>query len=114
MPKKIFINHYVAEAWGLNTKLLNYKKDLLQVALKTAQALNLTVLKSFIHQFEPHGLSLILVISESHLAIHTWPEFDYMNVDILSCSRKADLKDLKEVLKEYFKPTKVSIQKVRY
>lgn len=110
----IFLDHWVVEAWGIKSKLLIDPDLLLKTTLKLAKSLKLTVVNSYIHQFQPHGLSLVLIIAESHLAIHTWPEYNYMHIDVVSCSKKADLSNLEQVLKKEFKPEKIIIQKIEY
>lgn len=116
MPKaaRVFIDHHIAQLWGVDHQLLNHEGQLLRAALNIAQQLKLTVVKSFVHQFEPHGLSVVLVIGESHLAIHTWPELGYLHIDTLSCSKKADLTKLQEVLQQQFQPTRITSQKIDY
>lgn len=47
-----------------------------------------TVVQSCFHKFSPHGLSGVVVIAESHLAAHTWPEHNAMCLDLFSCSDK--------------------------
>ena len=47
-----------------------------------------TVVQSCFHQFSPYGLSGVVVIAESHLAAHTWPEHNAMCLDLFSCSDK--------------------------
>src|SRR5437868_1758541 len=110
----VFIEHFVAQLWNINPKILNSRKLLKAASLAIAKDLKLTVVKTFIHKFEPHGLSLILVISESHLAIHTWPELSYMNVDILSCSKETNLSKLSDVLKKEFEGAKIICQEIKY
>lgn len=110
----IFLDHWVVEAWGIKAKLLIDPNLLLKTTLKLAKGLKLTVVNSYIHQFQPHGLSLILIIAESHLAIHTWPEYNYMHIDVVSCSRKADLSKLEKSLRQHLKPERLSCQKIKY
>ena len=43
-----------------------------------------TIVRDVFHQFSPHGISGVVVIAESHLAIHTWPEHGYAAVDLFS------------------------------
>ena len=47
-----------------------------------------TVVQTCFHKFSPHGLSGVVVIAESHLAVHTWPEHNAMCLDLFSCSDK--------------------------
>lgn len=111
---QVYIDHHIAQLWGVNGEVLRNKRELLKAAQKTCRSLNLAIINYYIHQFKPHGLSLILIISESHFAIHTWPEFGYMHVDILSCSKNSKLARLKSVLKKEFKPQKLHCQKLNY
>lgn len=53
-----------------------------------AKAIDATVLSGHFHQFEPHGVSGVLVISESHFAVHTWPELGYAAIDLFTCGAK--------------------------
>ena len=50
-----------------------------------ARAIGATVLSGHFHQFEPHGVSGALIISESHFAVHTWPEHGYAALDLFTC-----------------------------
>ena len=56
------------------------------LALEAAQLAKVTVLHEHTHQFSPHGLSTVLVLAESHLAIHTWPEHGFLSLDLFSCA----------------------------
>lgn len=71
-----------------------------------------TVLHSYMHQFEPHGVSGVVVLSESHISIHTWPERNYAAVDVFMCG-DCDPYDSIHRMKEYFKTTNISISEVR-
>ncbi len=52
---------------------------------EAARRAGATIVATTFHQFNPMGLSGVVVISESHLSIHTWPEYGYAAVDIFSC-----------------------------
>lgn len=49
-----------------------------------------TVVAEMFHQFEPHGVSGVVVIAESHLTVHTWPERSFAAVDLFTCSPTLD------------------------
>ncbi len=57
-------------------------KDVLEKAALDAGA---TILHSHMHKFAPQGVSGVVVLSESHISIHTWPERDYAAIDIFMC-----------------------------
>jgi S-adenosylmethionine decarboxylase len=54
------------------------------------------------HKFSPQGVSGVVVISESHLAIHTWPELGYAAVDVFTCGEKVDPWVACNYLKDHF------------
>jgi S-adenosylmethionine decarboxylase len=61
---------------------LDIVKTSMVEAAKLAQA---TIVDVIFHEFNPFGISGVVVIAESHLAIHTWPEYRYAAVDVFSC-----------------------------
>lgn len=56
--------------------------------VEAAKLAGATVVQSCFHRFSPHGLSGVVIIAESHLAAHTWPEHRAMCIDIFSCSHR--------------------------
>ncbi len=61
---------------------LDYLKDALLTAARESGA---TVLGESFHRFSPQGVSGVVIISESHMSIHTWPEYGYAAADIFTC-----------------------------
>jgi S-adenosylmethionine decarboxylase len=57
------------------------------------------IVKTVFHNFSPYGVSGVVVITESHVTIHTWPEHAYAAADIFSCSTKLDHRRIRESLK---------------
>jgi len=53
--------------------------------IETAQEVGATIIGESFHQFSPQGVTGILAIAESHISIHTWPEYGYAAADIFSC-----------------------------
>jgi S-adenosylmethionine decarboxylase proenzyme len=98
-------------------------EEIMVAAAKIAKA---TIVGSHFHQFSPFGISGVVVIAESHVAIHTWPEHGYAAVDIFTCgetlspeiaaqylvqkfqSRQPSLMELKRGLIPDSKPSKVA------
>eukprot|EP00178_Gracilaria_changii_P012215 TRINITY_DN34544_c0_g1_i1.p1 TRINITY_DN34544_c0_g1~~TRINITY_DN34544_c0_g1_i1.p1 ORF type:complete len:122 (-),score=3.87 TRINITY_DN34544_c0_g1_i1:153-518(-) len=69
---------------------------------------NATVICTKFHHFEPYGVSGVVVISESHMTVHTWPEFKYAAVDVFTCSSKMESYKCLEVLAKKFNSTDYS------
>lgn len=74
-------------------------KGLLERAAKESGA---TLLSIHVHRFEPHGLSGVAILAESHLAVHTWPEIGFAAVDAFTCGDHVDPTIAFTVLKEGF------------
>ena len=80
-----FGRHLVAEYYGCRHDILDditVVRQLLETAATTAGA---TIVQTVAHQFTPHGVSVVVVVEESHLSIHTWPEAGYAAVDFYTC-----------------------------
>jgi S-adenosylmethionine decarboxylase len=78
-------------------------------ALKTAGA---TVVQAVSHTFPGAGLTCILILAESHAALHTWPETETVNIDIFSCSTRLRTLAAVEALGRSFGATTVSVQEI--
>jgi len=77
--------HLIAEYYDCRREILDEVPTVQQAMLDAANAIGATVLGENFHQFDPHGVSGTVVIAESHLSIHTWPENGYVAVDIYTC-----------------------------
>ena len=77
--------HLLLELKDCNKEVLNDASFLRDILLAAANEAGATVLGESFHQFNPHGVSGVVIIAESHLFIHTWPEYSYAAVDIFTC-----------------------------
>src|SRR5579863_9982379 len=75
----------VAKFYACDRELLNDVNYIKQHMLEAAQRSGATIVTQTFHHFSPHGVSGAVIIAESHLAIHTWPEFGYAAVDLFTC-----------------------------
>ncbi|MEW5784785.1 MAG: adenosylmethionine decarboxylase [Bacillota bacterium] len=82
--------HILAEFYGCPADKLDDPAQIKQEMLAAALEAGAEVVETVFHQFSPQGVSGVVVISESHLAIHTWPEFGYAAVDIFTCGQTVD------------------------
>jgi S-adenosylmethionine decarboxylase proenzyme len=71
--------------------------------IEATKAANATVISSHKHFYSPHGVSAVVIIQESNLCIHTWPEFGYAAADFFTCGSTCDPWKAFEVLKTYLK-----------
>jgi len=112
--KKFIGIHLIAEFWKV--KKINDVKTINKVLNEAAKKSKNIPIKTIIYKFSsppPYdGITAITLLKESHIAIHAWPEFDYLAIDIFTCGDKAMPEKAIEYLKEIFKPQKVEIKKI--
>ncbi len=78
--------HLLAEFYDCDSSVLNDPELIRQNLLEVAHDLDVTIVGEVFHRFASGGVSGVLVITESHLSIHTWPESCYAASDIYTCS----------------------------
>ncbi|PID26590.1 MAG: adenosylmethionine decarboxylase [Candidatus Cloacimonadota bacterium] len=83
-------NHILVEFYGCNPKILNDAELIEKIMLEAARISGATIVSHDFHTFNPHGVSGVVVIAESHLTIHTWPEYEYAAVDLFTCGDTVD------------------------
>ena len=94
--------HVLAEIYGCEFDILNDIKKVETIMVNAALEAGAEVREFVFHKFSPQGVSGVVVISESHLAIHTWPELGYAAVDVFTCGDKVNPWDACNYLTECF------------
>lgn len=77
--------HLFLELFDCNSDAISKVDKVREALVEAAKRLQATIVDVVFHEFNPFGVSGVVVIAESHLAIHTWPEYRYAAVDIFSC-----------------------------
>ncbi len=77
--------HVLLELRACNGARLDDIAFVRDTMLRAARETGATVIDDIFHQFSPQGVTGVVAIAESHLCIHTWPEYDYAAVDIFTC-----------------------------
>lgn len=94
--------HVLAEFFECDPNTLNSIDKVEKYMVDAALECGATIVQKCFHMFNPYGVSGVVIISESHLAIHTWPELGYAAVDLFTCGDKCDPKVSYEFLKKKF------------
>lgn len=80
------LGHQLAvELYGCDPSVLDDVEAITRLMLEAAEACGATIVGHELHRFSPQGVSGVVIIAESHLAIHTWPEHRYAAVDLFTC-----------------------------
>ena len=95
--------HILVEYYNCDENILNDHKLIEELMVNAAKVAKATVVESVFHMFNPYGVSGAVVISESHLTIHTWPEYGYASVDLFTCGDKVNPWDGFEYLEKMLK-----------
>lgn len=111
--KKALGVHVIIEMYDCNPKTLKNKDQIEKVFLDIARKTNAHALGSFFHQFQPHGVSGVVIIEESHLSIHTWPEHGYAAVDYFYCSDDVDIDKAIDLFEKYFQPGHITVMELK-
>lgn len=77
-----------------------------------AETTGLRVLETQYHDFEPQGATAALLLSESHLTAHTWPEEEYVAVDLFTCSAATRVDRVQEALRRALEPQTIAVREV--
>lgn len=94
--------HILAEIYDCDPNILNDREMIEEILVKAALEAGAEVREVAFHKFSPHGVSGVVVISESHLAIHTWPELGYAAVDVFTCGERVNPWDACNYISEKF------------
>lgn len=106
--------HLVADFYGCPPDKLSNTSGLIKILKEAAKAARVEVVGEFSKKFdEPGGVSAVLIIKESHLSIHTWPEYGYAAIDIYTCGRSIEPWGALEIIKEELQPESVTIMEVK-
>ena len=102
--------HLIVELFEADN--LNDAEGLETVLKQTVEAIDGTLLDCRVVQFPVHGVTGVAIISESHVAVHTWPEYGYAAVDIFTCNMDVDLQRGIDVMTSYFKPGRIDVKEI--
>lgn len=112
MEYSTFGRHVAVDTWGVDFDVLN-NADLLQAHLvEAAEACGATVMSVQSRQFEPQGATVLVLLSESHLSIHTYPERGFAAIDCYTCGESVDPQLAIDYLVTVLRPEKAYAKKL--
>jgi spermidine synthase len=98
-PNLALGQHILVELYHCSNAVIQDAAQIEQSMKEAAVQCGATIVQAWFHHFSPLGVSGIILIQESHLTIHTWPEYDYAAVDLFTCSPAIDPWAAYQVLK---------------
>ncbi len=104
--------HVLADFWGCQFEKLDDEQLLMDYLRQAAKNAQMTVLGEESYKFSPQGFTGLLLLSESHISIHTYPEHGYAAIDVFTCGGGKTQKAI-DFLKEVLQPSRVNQMVVR-
>ncbi|MED1792669.1 adenosylmethionine decarboxylase [Brevibacillus nitrificans] len=112
MEYSTFGRHVAVDTWGVQFDLLNDAEFLKKEMIEAAEACGATVLSVQAKQFSPQGATVLVLLSESHLSIHTYPERGFAALDCYTCGETVDPQVAIDYLVSVLKPEKTYAKKL--
>ena len=105
--------HYVYDLFNCDRDALDDLKSVEAALEQGAIEAGATVVGKVFHKFAPQGVTGVVIIAESHLSIHTWPEFGYAALDIFTCNATTDPMKAFNVVAKLLKPRSTSTMELK-
>ncbi|MFA6226983.1 MAG: adenosylmethionine decarboxylase [Candidatus Paceibacterota bacterium] len=83
---RIIGTHYIVDLFGCNRKQINSSDFLKKVLMESINGTDIKILNHAFYSFDPQGVTGFFLLSTSHMSFHSWPEHEYISIDIYSCS----------------------------
>ncbi len=104
--------HYTFDIYNCRTDKLEYSKNIEVILNKIVAVLKLTKVGESYKQFEPVGVTGFILLEESHVSIHSWPEHKFAALDVFSCRSCLDIDKIKNLLKIEFDTDDIEIRSI--
>lgn len=105
--------HLILDLKECDHDLLNDLPYIRTTMIEVAKAAGATIIGQSFHQFKPMGVTGVLAIAESHLSIHTWPEYGYAAVDVFTCGESFLPRKVAQLLIQRFQSKDPSITEIQ-
>lgn len=103
--------HILADFW--HGKKIENPKSIRAILLQAVKVSGNTPLKTIVHKFYPQGVTGLILLAESHIAVHTWPELDYIAIDIFTCGAETNPDKALSYLRKIIKPKREMVKKIK-
>ncbi|MEM4534988.1 MAG: adenosylmethionine decarboxylase [Desulfurococcaceae archaeon] len=104
--------HILIDAWGTPyPKVLDDVNFIENLLTLIAIATKSTIMKKISHKFEPQGVSSVVLVAESHISAHTYPEENYIAIDIFTCG-KTEPENGIPIVEEVLRPIRIEVTEV--
>lgn len=103
--------HIIAELWGVVD--IKDPEKFEKILLDAATLAKARPLKVYVHKFLPQGMTGVVVLAESHITFHTWPEMKYLALDIFTCGEQSEPYQALDHFKKILKPKNIQVVEIK-
>ena len=104
--------HIIADMYGVDPEMLARVEKMKEIFEGVIKYAKLSKISSDYYQFRPTGASGVILIAESHLSFHTWPEYGLVTLDIYTCGDPEQAEKAYQYIKEKLNPERVDLVKM--
>lgn len=102
--------HAIANLYNCNIKDMDDLEKIKKIIIDSANEKKLHILKDIFYKFNPIGITGVLILSESHLTVHTWPEYKFIAVDVFTCGENFKPKEVCDLIAKKVKSQNYDIR----
>ena len=115
MNPYFYLKQVIGDYWNcdLDEKTMNSSDFLFKAAEEAVKITKTNIIKHLEHKFDPHGYTLLIILADSSLTLHSWPEEKFITVEIFSCAQQCDPVEGLNFLRKQFNPEKFEIKHVK-
>lgn len=106
-----FGTHYLVDLQGCDPESIERVAPTQAILLRAVKECGATLVNQCFHQYEPFGVSGVVLIAESHFSVHTWPERRFVGVDIFTCG-EMDAEVAIEVMRSAFHAREIQVKEL--
>jgi S-adenosylmethionine decarboxylase len=106
-------NHLIVELYECREETINDAQRVEKALVEAVRISGARMVQAVVHEFNPHGISGVVVIEESHFSVHTWPEYGYCALDIFTCGDEIDHYSALQYLKKEFQAGNLSVTEIK-
>ncbi|QQV01597.1 MULTISPECIES: adenosylmethionine decarboxylase [Chryseobacterium] len=99
--------HTIWDIYGCNIQKSSFVPEIKEILNKVVEELNLGKVQEAYKQFHPFGATGFILLEESHISIHTWPEKEFAAIDVFSC-KPFDTEKINSILKDFFETNEIN------
>lgn len=100
--------HWLFDYSGCDQAVLDDEAKIRTACLEAAERAGATIVGQVFHRFLPQGVTGVVVLAESHLAVHTWPEYGTVAVDLFSCGTRMRAQEAAAFLRDVFRADRMT------